>query len=190
MNDTTLDTNDRIRHAERRPRSTLLAAVLVSVGAAPLALPLHAQEDVSMDLVGEIEPRCEFVRFDTRQLDFTVQSDARIDFDLYCNLGMTVSLSSKNGALLNEKLAARVERIPEHGREYDAVLTIDAGDFRLDTDSIAMQEGVSISTGEYVVFDTAGALDITLRAPLEGGYAGDYSDVISITLSPSLATLN
>ena len=145
---------------------------------------------VVMDLQGEIEPRCEFTQYNSSEVDFSINNDATINFTVYCNMAMTINLTSKNGALLNENLAARFGRLDEFLREYDAVLTLENSGFERTASSAEMQDGVTFSTGDDVVFDTLGALEIQLRTAVAGGHAGRYTDVISIAVSPSLAAFN
>lgn len=171
---------------------TSLAAALGIMALFGTAAAVAQDASLEMDLAGHIDPRCEFTQFASTAVDFSVRDDASIEFDLYCNLAMTITVESRNGALLHEALASRVGRSAEHERVYDATLSLAAGDFSWQTDSVQMLGGVSFSTGDAVVFDTRGSLAISLREPIAGveSHAGDYADTVGITLSPSVAAFN
>lgn len=153
---------------------------------------LAQDSSLDMDIAGQIDPRCEFTQFSTNELDFSAQDSGTLSFEIYCNLAMSVTLESRNGAMLHEAMSSRLGRSPEYERVYDAVLSLASGGFSWDTNSIEMQDGAVFSTGDTVVFDTSGKLDITLRESIAGlkSHAGEYNDTISITLSPSLAAIN
>ena len=167
--------------------SMISAAALLGQGT------VFAQDSsLDMDIAGKIDPRCEFTQFSTSELDFSVQDSGTLSFEIYCNLAMSVTLESRNGAMLHEALSSRLGRSAEYERVYDAVLSLASGGFTWETNSIEMQDGAVFSTGDAVVFDTTGKLDITLRESVAGlkSPAGEYKDTISITLAPSLAAIN
>ena len=175
--------------------TTFKATTLTLVSAAALlgqGTVCAQDSSLDMDVAGYIEPRCEFTQFSASELDFSVQDSGTLSFELYCNLAMSVTLESRNGAMLHEQLSGRLGRSAEYERVYDTVLSLAEGGFSWETNSIEMQDGAVFSTGDAVVFDTSGKLDITLRESIAGlkSHAGDYNDTISITLSPSLAAIN
>ncbi|MGI9449919.1 MAG: hypothetical protein ACR2QH_04675 [Geminicoccaceae bacterium] len=150
-------------------------------------LPTQAQQGpLQLNLEGEITARCEFLGFDDagQSVDLTGGAAQTFDFGIDCNLPMRLDLLSENGALVNEAFDdlepsgnGWTARMP-----YDATITIESIGLRETTTSEDMAAGVSYRSGSAIPFETDGTLSIEIR---DGGQlhpAGQYSDVISITV--------
>jgi len=145
---------------------------------------------LELNLSGEVEPRCELTDFNQSSADFSLENNARIDFNVYCNLEMSVSISSENGGLAHETRGNASSTNPMFIRRYEAKLSILGAEFEATMRSEDMQSGVTFELGDVVVFETSGSIEIELDESVAGGYAGVYSDQIRVTVAPSLATIN
>jgi len=157
---------------------------------APLPMTLaNADTDqaLQIDLQGVVESRCEINNVNSVALDFSSDSVGEINFNIFCNVAMSIALESENGALLNEDAAARHGFDESFARTYSATLSLAAFGFTRNAESADLRDGVSFDVTEGIVYDTTGAVRIELDAPLAGGYAGNYVDQIRITVAPSLA---
>ncbi len=143
-------------------------------------------ERVELDLEGVVEPKCEIDSLAATQVDFSASDSGQITFDVYCNVEMSIGLSSRNGALVNEEAVSRNGPDPAFEREYTAAVSLDKFSFNRTATSDEMLQGVSFEVSEGVVFQTSGAVNIDLLEPVAGGRAGKYTDQIRISVTPSL----
>ena len=145
------------------------------------------QAPLELDLEGRIDARCEMspLGSGTGPVDLSVGGSQAFNLDIDCNLPMRVTLSSTNGALVNQQLA----RLEESGngwsarKPYQATLVIDGIGFAETVDSDALTAGVVFTTGSDIPFKTRGELRVD--ALNDGGRyaAGEYVDVIKVTVS-------
>jgi len=164
-----------------------LAALLTAIIVTPGLSIADSERVLQLDLQGVIEPSCEINSVSSVALDFSTESTGEINFNVSCNVEMSIGLSSQNGALLNEEAATRNGFDESFARTYSATLKLAAFDFTRTTDSEALQDGVSYDVTEGIVHDTTGSVHIELDSPLAGGFAGTYTDQIRITVAPSLS---
>ena len=150
---------------------------------------VHAQQaPLQLDLEGEITARCEVLGFGSASsaIDLAAGGTQTFDFDISCNLPMQLELSSANGALVNKELDQLANGSSDWSTRmpYDATITVDSIDLRDTTTSDAMADGVIYRSGSAIPFDTSGQLVVEPRDDGARYPAGQYRDVISITVFP------
>ena len=173
------------------PRRALnRASVLARLALAAVLVPAVALADdvVTLDLVGWVEPKCEISRFGNggNRLEFTVSGSGSIPFEIDCNVPMQIKLSSEHGALVNTRylqLAGNGDRWSARW-PYRATVSIDEIGFRESAASGDLLGGVVWSTGREVPFQTEADLTVELEDSATPLVAGSYEDVIRITVSP------
>ena len=175
------------------PRRALnRACVLARLALAAVLVPAVALADdmVTLDLVGWVEPKCEISRFGNggNRLEFTVSvsGSGSIPFEIDCNVPMQIKLSSEHGALVNTRylqLAGNGDRWSARW-PYRATVSIDEIGFRESAASGDLLGGVVWSTGREVPFQTEADLTVELEDSATPLVAGSYEDVIRITVSP------
>ena len=158
---------------------------VLAVIAASFGITSASLADISLDVEAIVPTRCEINGLN-RQYDLSDTTEQTLQFDLYCNTEMNISFSSAYGGLLHERRSAEDGSTEEYLRTYQTVLELTNSGFAAEMTSTEMQAGVSINV-PGVLFDDVGRLKITLDAPLDDGYAGEYKDKIEITITPSLA---
>ncbi len=146
------------------------------------------QAPLELDLEGEITARCEVLGFGSNggPVDLASGGTQTFDFDISCNLPMQLELSSANGALVNEELEKLANGSSDWSARmpYDATITVDSIGLRETTTSDAMTNGVIYRSGSAIPFDTGGQLVVEPRDDGARYPAGQYRDVISITVFP------
>lgn len=165
-------------------RTSIAVCILCGLGSTTMA-----QESIELNVEARVDTRCEVDGFDRTSYDFTSGTSDTIEFSLYCNTEMNIELVSAYGGLLHEKRSEQAGTREEYLRPYTATLDLVGADFNAKMTSADLEEGVSYEV-PGVIFDDVGRLRIELDSPLDDGYAGEYSDQISITVTPSLAMVN
>ncbi len=148
------------------------------------------ETELTLDLSGTIEPRCELKNLEKNAATFKENQNALIAFNLYCNLDMSMRVESLNGGLLNSKAAERLGFSNEMLRSYSAIINIDSVGFGKTVSSSDMVGGASFPVTGGVVFESTGSIEIELDEELGEGHAGDYVDEIRISVFPSLSGFN
>lgn len=148
-----------------------------------------AEQELSLDLTGTIEPRCELNDLESSSADFD-QNTKTIDFSLYCNTEMSMTLESANGGLLNAKTGTSDNQIADTMWRYSATVNIESLQFEKSVSSLDMVEGISFKVSGGVAFNSNGSLVLKLEDNTETLRAGTYTDEIKISIFPSLAGFN
>jgi len=87
-------------------RAYTTVLVFLSIAIAPIG---YANDtELTLDLSGTIEPRCELTNLEKDSASFKENTSEIIAFNLYCNLDMSMRIESLNGGLLNSKAADRL----------------------------------------------------------------------------------
>jgi hypothetical protein len=166
--------------------TTVFSALLLTASQNGLA----QDTEITLDLTGTIEPRCELTNLEKEVASFKENISNTVLFNLYCNLDMSMRIESLNGGLLNTKAVERYGFNENMIRRYDAKISIDSVAFETTIASAVMVDGASFLVTGGVVFDSSGSIEIKLDNELGEGHAGDYVDEIKIAVYPSLAGYN
>lgn len=139
--------------------------------------------DLSLDLVGQIESRCELSLMADNTIDLSNIRTKSLPFSLYCNQPLRMSISSKNGGLLanNGEIAYGLAR-------YLLEISITKLGIKTQISSSDLTSGNYVDSSGVVPFSTQGEIRVTLEENLL--YAGSYQDVIEIDVYPSINDVN
>jgi len=147
-----------------------------------------AQSGLDIGLGGDVETRCTIDGASAADADFSNRDDGSVSFDLYCNTEMSFSLTSLNGGLLNEARTSGGDAAQAYLHTYSATLSLRNAGFERTFTSGELADTVVVDVGGGVIFADVGRIDIRVDETLADGYSGRYTDRISVSVFPSLAT--
>ncbi|MBI1404075.1 MAG: hypothetical protein GC147_12805 [Porphyrobacter sp.] len=154
-----------------------------------MAAPAAARESVAITIVGKIEPSCRLGlannTLDVGSLDSG--GSARIGFDLDCNTPFQMSVASRNGGLAagyEGPVTGAFERSVAYRAEL--VMPLDDGsqiETQCDSEALAANAACGlVSSGLQTAIAQSGSLTVAWQASSQPRLAGDYSDVITVTV--------
>ena len=169
----------------------LIFAVYLLVFPAITSAQDSIDESLTIELTGTIEPRCELSGISSEAVTFADGAGNVIDFNVYCNVEMSIRLESKYGGLLNTIAADKYGLSDEMYKRYIAELTVNSIGFEKSVSSTEMIDGATFPVTGGVAFESSGSLKLELQEDgLREGHAGVYSDQIKISVFPSLSSFN
>ena len=163
--------------------------VVYIVSILTLSLPyasVNADGPLSMELTGKVEPVCTIESSDSTKVDLSAENKQSLLFNIYCNTEMTIGLQSINGGMLNISRDSGNDNTPVL-YPYEATVSLTEFDFLRTFSSDILLQGVTTEVEGGVVFEDQMEIAIEMASKLEDGYAGAYTDSISISIFPSLA---
>ena len=135
--------------------------------------------DLSLDLVGQIESRCELSLMADNTIDLSNIRSKTLPFNVYCNQPLRMSISSRNGGLLAS------DGNQEFGvNRYLLEISIAKLGIKKQISSSDLTSENSVDSSGVIPFSTQGEIRVTLEDNLL--YAGNYQDVIEIDVYPSI----
>jgi|GEM_PF-3289656 len=151
--------------------------------------PVIAGSPARVELRGVVPPRCEILTTDNTQSD----AGFVLRFDLYCNTAFALTVQSENGALMSNIGGGSADKVG-----YDLQLLFPDSDRPAEPPVRSEHSSGTAFSGTRAevdigptAFARGGEIHVTLDKysqrgePIEYGLrAGEYSDVIAITLAP------
>ncbi|WP_155859035.1 hypothetical protein [Enterovibrio calviensis] len=142
------------------------------------SLNCFATDSLSMTMFGEIDSHCLIDFSAGRTVDLSHQESESIPFRIDCNQPLTISLWSSSGGLALENSS--------HHRPNSYLLQLLVSSIGINRTftSKDLSSVQRVSGNNEIPFNTKGSIRITMEEKFV--FSGEYKDVITIDVSPSI----